>query len=160
MAGTGPVHNPGTHDHTDHDHEDHESTGHSHEAAGHDHASHSDHDHDGHDHSHAPTVSAGNEKVVLIGFVLTATFMVAEVVAGVLSGSLALIADAGHMLTDAAALLPARAAFRFGRRASDSKRSFGYMRLEVVAGLVNALALFCADRLDFVRSDPALHDAA
>ncbi len=144
MAGTGPAHNPGIHDHAEHDHDDH--AGHSHAGAGHDHASHGDHDHDGHEHehehSHAPTVSAGNEKVVLIGFVLTATFMVAEVVAGVLSGSLALIADAGHMLTDAAALLLAWAAFRFGRRASDSKRSFGYMRLEVVAGLVNALALF------------------
>jgi cobalt-zinc-cadmium efflux system protein len=87
-------------------------------------------------------VSAGNERVVLIGFLLTAGFMVAEVVAGVLSGSLALIADAGHMLTDAAALLLAWAGFRFGRRASDGKRTFGYMRLEVVAGLINAVTLF------------------
>ena len=110
------------HDHSDHDHAEH----------GHDHAGH----------SHAPTVSAGNEGVVLIGFLLTAGFMVAEVVAGLLSGSLALIADAGHMLTDAAALLLAWAAFRFGRRASDGQRTFGYMRLEVVAGLINAVTLF------------------
>jgi cobalt-zinc-cadmium efflux system protein len=114
-------------------------------AAGNDHAHDDPHDHDGHghaDHNHAPTVSAGNENVVLIGFVLTAGFMVAEIVAGLLSGSLALIADAGHMLTDAAALLLAWAAFRFGRRASDGKRTFGYMRLEVVAGLINAVTLF------------------
>src|SRR5690606_32095433 len=115
----------------------HEHAGHGHGETVHD---HSDHDHAGH--SHAPTVSAGNERVVLIGFLLTAGFMVAEVVAGLLSGSLALIADAGHMLTDAAALLLAWAAFRFGRRASDGKRTFGYMRLEVVAGLINAVTLF------------------
>jgi cobalt-zinc-cadmium efflux system protein len=104
-----------------------------------------DHDHPAHDHSghsHAPAVSASNERVVLIGFVLTAAFMLAEIVAGVLSGSLALIADAGHMLTDSAALLLAFLAFRFGRRASDRKRTFGYMRVEVVAGFVNAIVLF------------------
>ncbi|WP_082092624.1 cation diffusion facilitator family transporter [Devosia epidermidihirudinis] len=131
----------GQHDHADHDHadHDHDATGHNHTENGHD---HSGHDHSGHDHSHAPTVGAGNERVVLIGFVLTAGFMVAEIVAGVMSGSLALIADAGHMLTDAAALLLAWAAFRFGRRASDGQRTFGYMRLEVVAGLVNAITLF------------------
>ncbi|WP_354065105.1 cation diffusion facilitator family transporter [Devosia sp. 2618] len=87
-------------------------------------------------------MSASNERVVLIGFLLTFTFMIAEVIAGLMSGSLALIADAGHMLTDAAALLLAWAAFRFGRRLSDSKRTFGYMRLEVVAGLINAVTLF------------------
>ena len=124
--------------------------GHDHEAhgrTGHDHGAHSEQEFDGHSHghaghNHAPAVSAGNERVVLIGFLLTAGFMIAEVVAGLLSGSLALIADAGHMLTDAAALLLAWAAFRFGRRASDGKRTFGYMRLEVVAGLINAVTLF------------------
>ncbi|MBE0580884.1 MAG: cation transporter [Devosia sp.] len=130
--------------------------GHGHDHAGHDHADlehpdqdhadqpqsgHAD-DHDDHDHSHAPAVNAANERVVLIGFLLTAGFMLAEIVAGLLSGSLALIADAGHMLTDAAALLLAWAAFRFGRRVSDGKRTFGYMRLEVVAGLINAVTLF------------------
>ncbi|UJW84738.1 cation diffusion facilitator family transporter [Devosia sp. SL43] len=131
-----------------HDHAGHDHSGHNH--AGLDHAHHDDHSHDAHDHSghdhaghsHAPTVSASNERVVFIGFLLTAGFMVAEIVAGFLSGSLALIADAGHMFTDAAALLLAWAAFRFGRRASDGQRTFGYMRLEVVAGLVNALLLF------------------
>lgn len=127
------------HDHAGHDHGDDEQRNHDH--AGHDHG-HAGHEHDHEGHSHAPTVSAGNERVVLIGFLLTAGFMVAEVVAGLLSGSLALIADAGHMLTDAAALLLAWAAFRFGRRASDGKRTFGYMRLEVVAGLINAVTLF------------------
>src|SRR5215217_352221 len=133
------------HDHAGHEHDDGDHAGHDHAAhEPHDHGAHG-HDHSGHDHeghSHAPTVSAGNERVVLIGFLLTATFMVAEVVAGFLSGSLALIADAGHMLTVAAALLLAWGAFRFGRRASDGQRTFGYMRLEVVAGLINAVTLF------------------
>ncbi|MGO3128223.1 MAG: cation diffusion facilitator family transporter [Luteimonas sp.] len=104
-----------------------------------------DHDHDHtheHSHSHAPSVSAANERVVLTGFALTASFMLVEVVGGVLSGSLALIADAGHMLTDAAALLLAWVGFRIGRRASDARRTFGYMRFEVLAGLVNAVTLF------------------
>lgn len=104
--------------------------GHHHHAHGH-----------GHGHDHAPEVTSRNERVVLIGFLLTFGFMFAEIIGGILSGSLALIADAGHMLTDAAALALAWAGFRFGRRAADSKRSFGYMRFEVLAGFVNAVAL-------------------
>ncbi len=99
-----------------------------------------DHDH-GAGHSHAPEVTSRNERVVLIGFLLTFGFMFAEVIGGLLSGSLALIADAGHMMTDAAALALAWAGFRFGRRAADKKRTFGYMRFEVLAGFVNAVAL-------------------
>jgi len=115
--------------HDDHDHHDHDAKG--------GHGAHGAHG----SHSHAPTVSRTNEHVVLIGLVLTAGFMLVEVVGGLLSGSLALIADAGHMLTDALALGLAWAGFRLGRRASDARRTFGYLRLEVVAGFVNALAL-------------------
>lgn len=107
----------------------------------HDHGHDHGHDHDHAGHSHAPAVSRTNENVVLLGLVLTAGFMVVEVIGGLLSGSLALIADAGHMLTDALALALAWGAFRLGRRASDGRRTFGYLRLEVIAGFVNALAL-------------------
>ena len=100
-----------------------------------------DHDHD-HDHSHAPTVTGDNERKVLVSFFLIFSFMIVEAVGGVLSGSLALLADAGHMLTDAAALALAYFAFRFGRRAADARRTFGYARFEVVAGFVNAVTLF------------------
>lgn len=103
--------------------------------------SHSHH-HGHHDHDHTPTVTSANERKVLLSFVLIFTFMVVEAVGGVLSGSLALLADAGHMLTDAAALALAYAAFRFGRRAADSKRTFGYLRFEVIAGFLNAVTLF------------------
>jgi cobalt-zinc-cadmium efflux system protein len=74
--------------------------------------------------------------------VLTASFMVAEVIGGLLSGSLALIADAGHMLTDAVALALAWAGFYFGKRAASATKTFGYLRLEVLAGFVNAVTLF------------------
>jgi len=107
---------------------------------------HAHHDHDGHTHTHAhthpPAVSRANERKVLVSFTLIFGFMLVEAVGGVLSGSLALLADAGHMLTDAAALALAYAAFRVGRRAADSRRTFGYLRFEVVAGFVNALTLF------------------
>ena len=99
------------------------------------------HDHD-HDHDHTPTVTSANERKVLLSFFLIFGFMVVEAVGGVLSGSLALLADAGHMLTDAAALALAYAAFRFGRRAADSNRTFGYLRFEVIAGFLNAVTLF------------------
>lgn len=99
------------------------------------------HDHD-HDHAHTPKITNENQRKVLISFLLIFTFMIAEVVGGIVSGSLALLADAGHMLTDAVALALAYAAFRFGARMADSKRTFGYLRFEVLAGFVNAVTLF------------------
>jgi cobalt-zinc-cadmium efflux system protein len=107
---------------------------------GHDEHSHA-HGHEGHDHSHAPTITASNERTVLLALLLTAGFMIAEVIGGLLSGSLALIADAGHMLTDAVALGLAWAGFYFGKRAATSTKTFGYLRLEVLAGLANAVTL-------------------
>ncbi|MEP7455893.1 cation diffusion facilitator family transporter [Phyllobacterium sp. SB3] len=103
--------------------------------------SHGAHGHD-HGHDHSPKITADNQRKVLIAFLITFTFMIVEVIGGLLSGSLALIADAGHMLTDAGALALAYAAFRFGKRAADERRTFGYLRFEVIAGLINAIALF------------------
>lgn len=73
---------------------------------------------------------------------ITATFMAVEVVGGLVSGSLALLADAGHMLTDTAALALAWLAARLTRRPSHPRRSYGYHRAQVLAAFVNALALF------------------
>lgn len=107
---------------------------------------HSHHGHHGHgsdhDHSHVHEVTSANQRKVLISFVLIFSFMWVEVIGGWLSGSLALLADAGHMLTDAAALALAYAAFRVGKKAADSKRTFGYLRVEVITGLLNAATLF------------------
>lgn len=72
---------------------------------------------------------------------LTGGFMAVEVVGGVLSGSLALIADAGHMLTDTAALCFAWIAFRLARRPADPQRSYGYHRLQILAAFVNGVVL-------------------
>ena len=73
---------------------------------------------------------------------LTGGFMVVEAVGGWLAGSLALIADAGHMLSDTAALALAWTAFRVARRPHDDKRTYGYHRFEIVVAFVNGLALF------------------
>ncbi|MGF1615744.1 MAG: cation diffusion facilitator family transporter [Gammaproteobacteria bacterium] len=85
---------------------------------------------------------ATNEQRILWALLLTVTFMVVEVIGGILSGSLALLADAGHMLTDAASLALAWLAFRMGHRAPDQHRSYGYHRLQVLAAFLNGITLF------------------
>ena len=82
-----------------------------------------------------------NSRRLLLAFLITVTFMVAEVIGGLISGSLALLADAGHMLTDAAALLVALLAVRFAKRKPNSRHTFGYLRLTTMAAFVNAAAL-------------------
>jgi cobalt-zinc-cadmium efflux system protein len=110
---------------------------HRHPPHAHDHGSHGHGDHD-HDHDHTAGASS---KVLGIAFALTASFMLVEFAGGVLAKSLALVADAGHMLTDAAALALAWAAVRIATRPADAKRSFGYQRLRVLATFVNGCAL-------------------
>jgi cobalt-zinc-cadmium efflux system protein len=99
------------------------------------------HDHD-HGHSHGPGhVHAQNESKVGWAALLTGGFMFAEAAGGLLSGSLALVADAGHMLTDAASLLLAWLAFRVARRPADWKRTYGFHRFQVLAAYSNGLTL-------------------
>lgn len=78
---------------------------------------------------------------VSIALVLTATFMVVEVVGGILSGSLALLADAGHMLTDTMALALAALAFHVSKRPADHRLTYGYQRFQILAAFVNGLSL-------------------
>ncbi|MTH44979.1 CDF family zinc transporter ZitB [Intestinirhabdus alba] len=82
-----------------------------------------------------------NARRLLLAFCVTAGFMLLEVVGGLISGSLALLADAGHMLTDAAALLFALLAVRFARRPPTLRHTFGWLRLTTLAAFVNAIAL-------------------
>ena len=96
------------------------------------------HRHAGRAHDHS---SPNNERRVFWAMLLTGSFMVAEVVGGLLSGSLALLADAGHMLTDTAALGFAWAAFRITRRPPDVRRSYGYERFQVLAAFINGATL-------------------
>lgn len=82
-----------------------------------------------------------SERRLLLALSLTGGYMLAEVAGGLLSGSLALLADAGHMLTDTAALGLAWMAARVARRPPDERRSYGYHRFQIIAALVNAVAL-------------------
>lgn len=95
-----------------------------------------------HDHVTPAPRQGRRETKLLWAAVLTTVTMLAEAVGGIVSGSLALLADAGHMLVDSSALILAWLAARFARRPSDARRSFGYGRLEVLAGFVNALTMF------------------
>lgn len=100
------------------------------------------HDH-GHGHSHSHSHAHGkNETRLAIAAALTGLFMLAEVAGGLVSGSLALLADAGHMLTDFASLSLAWLAFRLTRRPADWRRTYGFDRLQVLVAFVNGLALF------------------
>ena len=105
----------------------------------------------GHDHGHshgagALRAGARHQKRLAISFVLIATFFVVEAVGGILTNSLALLSDAGHMLTDVIGLGMALAAIqlatRHERRADAGQHTFGLYRLEILAAFVNALLLF------------------
>ena len=95
----------------------------------------------GHDHGHGHAGNVSERRIGLAALV-TGVFMVAEFAGGLISGSLALIADAGHMLTDFAGLTLAWLGFRVARRPADPKRSYGYGRFGVLVAYTNGLALF------------------
>ncbi|MBI1361300.1 MAG: cation diffusion facilitator family transporter [Alphaproteobacteria bacterium] len=116
-------------------------------AHAHDHAHDSDHDHThdhdahdhgalGHDHSHA-----SSETRIGVAALLTGAFMGVELAGGLIAGSLALMADAGHMLSDFASLALAWFGFRIARRPADALRTFGFRRFSVLAAFTNGLAL-------------------
>jgi cobalt-zinc-cadmium efflux system protein len=84
---------------------------------------------------------AGGTQPLAIAVALTASYAVVELIGGLWSGSLALLADAGHMATDSAALLFALAANVIARRPASDRHSFGLARVEVIAAFVNALAM-------------------
>lgn len=90
-------------------------------------------------HSHG---AGANERALIWAFVLTAGFMLAEVVGSFVTGSLALLSDAAHMFTDSAALAVSLIAIRIARRPADRRRTWGYHRLEILAAAFNASLLF------------------
>jgi len=104
-------------------------------AAGHAHA----HDHSGHPHAPSPDADRGWLTVALA---LIAGFMAVEVVAGLLAGSLALLSDAAHMLTDAASICLALFAAGLASRPAGGAYTFGFGRAEIVSAQVNGAALF------------------
>jgi cobalt-zinc-cadmium efflux system protein len=112
--------------------------GHSQDHRGH---AHDDHGHDGHTHDHPPEVAAGNKGRVLFAAILTCGFMVAEFAGGLLTGSLALLADAGHMLTDSVALVLAYLAYRMSERPGTSRMTYGFDRLKILVAYTNGLTV-------------------
>src|SRR4029453_7318572 len=93
-------------------------------------------------HTHGGGTAGGRHKGKLKGaLALTAGFMVVEAVGGLLTGSLALLADAAHMLTDAGGVAPGRIGLRFAERAATPQKTYGYVRLEILAALLNAVIL-------------------
>jgi cobalt-zinc-cadmium efflux system protein len=92
-------------------------------------------------HAHAHTPAGANKKRLAIVFCLTTAYLIAEVVGGLMTGSLALLADAGHMLTDVAGLGLALLAIKFAERPATPERTYGYYRVEILAALTNAVVL-------------------
>ena len=97
------------------------------------------HDHGG-GHSHG-SFGAKHKKRLGITLALVSTYMVAEVVGGLLTNSLALLADAGHMLSDAAALALSLFAIWIAQKPATPKHTYGYYRTEILAALVNGATL-------------------
>jgi cobalt-zinc-cadmium efflux system protein len=92
----------------------------------------------GHDHNHGHNQ---NKKALLVSFLFIFTFMIVEVIGGIVTNSLALLSDAGHMLSDAAALGLSLAAFYIGEKASDKGKTYGYKRFEILAAFINGITL-------------------
>lgn len=107
------------------------------------HSEHDDHDHEhGHAHGHVHDHgSAGGRKGLLIALTITLFMMIAEIIGGLLSNSLALLSDAGHMFTDTLALSLSFFAMKFAGMPATEKKTFGFYRLEILAALLNGVTL-------------------
>lgn len=106
----------------------------------------------GHDHSHHDHSRAGDARALTTVLVLTGAFTVAELVGGLISGSLALLADAGHMLSDSMSLLLALGAIWLARRPPTARMSFGFRRAEILAALFNGVTLVAISIWIFIEA--------
>jgi cobalt-zinc-cadmium efflux system protein len=93
-------------------------------------------------HSHSGSAAVAHKGRLKLVLAITLTILAAEVAGALLSGSLTLLADAGHMLMDAGGIALALLAISFGQRSPSQARTFGYLRLEILAAALNALLLF------------------
>ena len=100
------------------------------------------HDHDEHlEHTVAPRDTKGYQRTLLISFLIITGYMFVEAIGGWLTGSLALLSDAGHMLSDAIALGATLMAFKIGEKAATHQKTFGYKRFEILVASVNGATL-------------------
>jgi cobalt-zinc-cadmium efflux system protein len=120
---------------------------------GHDHADGSDDGHSGHSHGLRPGLDRGrDERLFAYVLALLTLFVIGEIVGAVLAGSIALFADAGHMLVDAGSIAGALWASRLARRPPQDRWTFGLERAEVLAASINGLALVVAGTLIAVEA--------
>ena len=107
--------------------------------------SHAHHDHgDGHEHDHGHghgRPGGSGKRGLLIALIITLVMMIVEIIGGILSNSLALLSDAGHMFTDTLALALSFFAMKFAEMPATDKRTYGFYRLEIVAALLNGITL-------------------
>lgn len=92
----------------------------------------------GHDHGHS---HGGNKKALFLSFLITTTYMVIEAIGGIMTNSLALLSDAGHMLSDSVSLGISLLAFTIGEKVADYGKTYGYKRFEILAALLNGATL-------------------
>ncbi|WHX27010.1 cation diffusion facilitator family transporter [Virgibacillus halodenitrificans] len=95
----------------------------------------------GHNHSHDHGHHTNNKTALLWSFIIIFGFMIVEVIGGFLTNSLALLSDAGHMLSDAAALGFSLLAFKIGEKSASYSKTYGYKRFEIIAAFVNGITL-------------------
>ncbi|HGA0511846.1 cation transporter [Bacillus pacificus] len=100
-----------------------------------------------HDHGHSK-----NKKALLFAFLLTTSFMIAEVIGGFVTNSLALLSDAGHMLSDAVSLALSLLAFKLGEKTATNAKTYGYKRVEMLAALCNGVVLIVISIYIFIEA--------
>ena len=105
-----------------------------------------------HDHDHGHSHENSSARALLIAFTMTATIMIFQIIGGLIAGSLSLISDAMHMLSDSTGLLIAVVAMFIGRRAASAKATYGNRRVEVLAALINSLVVMGVSVLIVVRA--------
>ncbi|WP_431026819.1 cation diffusion facilitator family transporter [Lysinibacillus sp. LZ02] len=96
------------------------------------------HNHDGHGHDHT---HGANKKTLFIAFLIITGYMIVEVIGGLLTNSLALLSDAGHMLSDAISLAIGILAFSLGEKVANNEKTYGYKRFEILAAVFNGITL-------------------
>ena len=140
-----------SHDHETHDHDGHDHSSHDHETHDHDGHDHSSHDHGSHDHGDA----AAGRLIFAIGLLVLT--LAAEIIGGLLTGSLALLADAGHVFMDLFALSLSLIAARLARRAPSTTQTYGLHRAEILAALMNGSLLVVLSLLLFREAWERFH---
>lgn len=103
---------------------------------------HHHHGHHHHDHHHFEETRDGNQKGLLIALLITTGIMLLEFFGGLITNSLALLSDSGHMLSDASSLLLSLIAIWFAARPASPKKTYGFYRFEILAALFNGVTLF------------------